>query len=88
VVDKLVKQGSLCHYSGLTMSTTGNWRVSLERLDVRKGYTDENTVLICVEFNSNDCSARNKDFSDKSGGGWTIEKIGTVRQALKLKYKD
>jgi hypothetical protein len=65
-----------------------NIRISLERIDVRKGYTDENTVLICVEFNSNDCSGSNKDENDKSGGGWTVVKIATVREALKLKYKD
>lgn len=32
--------------------TTKDWYASLERLDVEKGYTRDNIVLCCLEFNS------------------------------------
>ena len=48
--------------------------MSLERLNNKKGYTKENTVLICVEFNSIDRSS----ISINQGTGssqWSKEKF-------------
>lgn len=47
------KQKELCYYSNIKMVTisNSNWQVSLERLDVNKGYTINNIVLCCLEFN-------------------------------------
>lgn len=54
--DKIIEQKGRCYYSGipLVFKSNSEWKCSLERLDNKKGYTNENTVLICVEFNSSD----------------------------------
>eukprot|EP01083_Nonionella_stella_P102936 293462_1 len=43
-------------YSAIPMTFKRNmdWRCSLERMDNMKGYTKDNCVLICWEFNSTD----------------------------------
>jgi hypothetical protein len=46
---------------------------SLERLDSKKGYTIENTVLICVEFNSSDRSSIST--TSTGSGQWSKEKF-------------
>lgn len=47
------KQQGQCYYSHLPMVTQPNseWQASLERLHQTKGYTLENCVLCCLEFN-------------------------------------
>ena len=47
------EQKSLCYYSGFKMnlSTKSDYQASPKRLDNSKGYTKENTRLICLEFN-------------------------------------
>ncbi len=47
------KQEGKCYYSGIVMNckTNHNWKCSPERLDPNIGYTKENTVLVCLEFN-------------------------------------
>lgn len=50
---KFEEQDGKCFYSGIPLQTdTRAWRPSLERKDPSKGYTYDNTVLCCVEFNS------------------------------------
>jgi hypothetical protein len=53
IVDKFEQQGGRCYISNIPLVLESNvdWRCSLERLDNAKGYTDENTVLVCLEFN-------------------------------------
>jgi hypothetical protein len=54
-IEKIVKnQKNKCYYSGIEMNfkSHSEWMASLERLDREKGYTEENTVLCCYEFNS------------------------------------
>jgi hypothetical protein len=52
------KQNGLCAYSGLPLKFGSylhlNWSVSLERIDVCKGYIKNNVCLICYEFNTLD----------------------------------
>jgi hypothetical protein len=49
---KLKEQGGKCFYSGIPLRTdTRAWRPSLERKDPSLGYTYDNTVLCCLEFN-------------------------------------
>jgi hypothetical protein len=57
------KQNGRCYYSGIQMTPqpSSNWQCSLERFDDDKGYTIDNIVLVCLEFNN---SAK-----------WTLEKI-------------
>jgi hypothetical protein len=52
--DKLIHQGGRCHYSNipLVFCCSSDWQASLERLDNQKGYTNDNTRVICLEFNS------------------------------------
>lgn len=62
-------QGGRCYYSGLEMvlgSTKADWQISLERLDSKIGYTEANTVFVCVEFQS-------------SFVNWSRDKVDFVR---------
>jgi hypothetical protein len=52
----------------------GDWRISLERKDVKKGYDASNVCLVCQRFNAIDNSARAEGAVDGSGG-WTREKF-------------
>jgi len=46
------KQNGKCFYSDIDMNYESvKWRASLERRDSYKGYTPENVVLCCIEFN-------------------------------------
>ena len=77
LVELFRKQKGLCYYSGLRLTNSGNWKVSLERKDVTKGYTKKNICLICQEFNSIDRSAINPEA--EGCGGWSTEKYAYVR---------
>jgi hypothetical protein len=49
---KFEEQNGKCFYSGIELrSNTRAWRASLERRDPSLGYTYDNTVLCCLEFN-------------------------------------
>jgi len=75
LLKKVLDQKGRCYYSGIPLTFTFNseWRCSLERLDNKKGYTDKNTVLICVEFNSTDRSSITN--TDTGSGQWSQEKF-------------
>jgi len=62
-------QEGKCAYSGQPMNLVGNWQVSLERKDPSKGYTQDNTCLICLELNGRD--------------QWTPEKVEHFRNLPK-----
>eukprot|EP01083_Nonionella_stella_P268382 907255_1 len=76
VSDMLEKQMFRCSYSGIpmTLKTNADWKCSLERIDNFEGYTKENCVLICWEFNSSDqtLDARNPVFGSSQ---WSKEKF-------------
>lgn len=79
---QLQKQFGKCYYSGINMTMDDNtdWRISIERLDVRCGYNKDNIVFVCNEFNTMDHSIRKKDNPDLVGGaGWSLEKINKLR---------
>jgi hypothetical protein len=47
------KQSGRCYYSDIEMQYNKNeWKISLERIDTSKGYTQDNVVLCCLEFNT------------------------------------
>jgi hypothetical protein len=49
---KFEEQDGTCYYSGMDLRIdTRAWKVSLERKDPSLGYTYDNTVLCCLEFN-------------------------------------
>lgn len=49
------KQEGKCYYSNIpfVLEINSDWKCSLERTDQQQGYTLDNVVLVCVEFNSN-----------------------------------
>jgi len=54
IIDKIKFQHGKCYYSGIPFSLTSseNWPISIERINNKKGYTNKNTILICLEFNT------------------------------------
>jgi len=63
----LDKQKGLCAYSNVPLEPNGPRCVSLERVNVTKGYTTDNVCLICRCFQSTVCG---KDTTE-----WTKEKV-------------
>jgi hypothetical protein len=52
LIKKFEEQNGKCWYSGIELQTDKRvWKVSLERKDPSLGYTYDNTVLCCREFN-------------------------------------
>uniref|UniRef100_A0A0G4GSP2 Uncharacterized protein n=1 Tax=Chromera velia CCMP2878 TaxID=1169474 RepID=A0A0G4GSP2_9ALVE len=60
VCEMLESQGLRCAYSNIPFGhhRDMDWRMSIERVNNQKGYTPENCVLICKEFNSADHTGR------------------------------
>ncbi|KAG5176640.1 hypothetical protein JKP88DRAFT_249410 [Tribonema minus] len=73
VVNMYSEQGGGCLYSGIPLTTKGDWKVSLERRDVRVGYTRENCCLIAMEFQGTDYTAVSK-YGGDGCSGWSREK--------------
>ena len=71
----LKAQGGMCAYSRVALSPQmGNWKVSLERKDVRFGYSASNVFLVCQRFKATDSSVRAEGVVQGSGG-WSREKF-------------
>ncbi len=75
------KQNGQCYYSGVTLTTHGDWCMSLERLNPLKSYTISNSVLVCLEFNGTDHRARHGDLS-KGSGHWNKQKFKAVQRHM------
>jgi hypothetical protein len=79
------KQNGRCYYSNRPMTLKDEWMMSLERRDTKYGYTKDNSVLICREFNSTDHSIKKLDYDDRNGsGGWNKEKVQLFVDTYKL----
>lgn len=82
----LKQQEGRCYYSGIPLQykkVHADWRLSLERLDNALGYTKENTVLVCAEFNTPD-NSRNKAVEEVFGTAqWSRAKVEHVWGCLK-----
>ena len=79
IINQLKQQGGLCYYSGVTMSSEfGNYKVSLERVNVLNTYTKNNIVLCCQEFNSSDRTRLKTADSNDGCAGWSREKYQEV----------
>jgi Probable Zinc-ribbon domain len=75
LIQLLKLQQGRCYYSGIPLQfEKGDWRISLERKNVFKGYTKDNVALICQEFNSCDQTVKSKD-STSGSCGWSSEKF-------------
>jgi hypothetical protein len=65
----------MCAYSRVALSPKmGDWKVSLERVDVKEGYIASNVLLVCQRFNACDCSAL-ADGPVSGSGGWSRAKF-------------
>jgi hypothetical protein len=74
-------QEGLCAYSGLQLQLSGDFKVSLERIDPFIGYYPWNVCLIAFEFNSTDRRAFNVD-GNVDGTNWSREKYLLVRKQV------
>ncbi len=72
--------GGLCEYSGREMSTKvgSDFKMSLERINTRRGYHLDNVLLVCAEFNSQDNTVLKTATSNDGSGGWNAEKIAAM----------
>ncbi|KAG5175650.1 hypothetical protein JKP88DRAFT_242495 [Tribonema minus] len=73
VVNMYQEQLGGCLYSGIPLTTKGDWKMSLERKDVHVGYTRQNSCLIAMEFQSADHTACTT-YGGTGSGGWSREK--------------
>lgn len=85
------KQKGLCAYSNLPLcfgnSKDINWKISLERKDVKQGYKPDNVCLICYEFNTGDKTILYNDSGTETGCcGWSPEKFKIVLASCREFY--
>ena len=84
LVDMFNAQKGLCAYSGIPMQFKGDWLISLERIDVYKGYLKDNVCFICLEYNSIDRTV-NKKTKTETSTAWSKEKfeffLKTIRES-------
>jgi hypothetical protein len=80
-----IKQGGRCAYSRKIMETRGHWKMSLERVNPRKGYTKDNCVLICNCWNITDNTVRNPDINAETQG-MSYERIKIIADAAKARW--
>lgn len=83
LIGMLESQNGKCAYSGVGMEVeqpNSHWRMSLERVNNRLGYTASNCVLVAAEFNSFDFSrAKNVDPESVLGTAqWSLQKVEQV----------
>jgi hypothetical protein len=59
ILQKIIDQKGRCAYSSIPLAykLKAGYRMSIERINNKLGYTKENTVLICIDFNSTDQSS-------------------------------
>ena len=81
VLNMLWSQEGRCFYSGVPVCFAQynvDWMVSLERLDNKKTYTKDNSVLIALEFNTPDNSMSKAVSSVLGSSQWSREKVEHV----------
>lgn len=81
--DKIMEQKGRCYYSKipLVFEPCNDWKCSIERIDNAKGYTKENSILICNEFNTADLTqiAKNKI---SGSAQWSKEKFNYLLEHI------
>lgn len=71
-----ISQNGRCAYTHLPLTMDGFFQVSIERINVRKGYIPSNIFLIIAPLNVGDRSGLKKEDDDRDGfSGWNREKI-------------
>lgn len=83
LVDICRNQGGLCYYSKKPMMpVSGDYKISIERLDVMESYTSSNVVLIAAEFNSADFTRVKTKDSNHGCAGWSLSKYAEVKKVF------
>lgn len=84
ILRKILDQKGRCAYSDIPLAFKhhSQYQMSIERLDNKLGYTDENTVLICVEFNSIDNSVNCEHAT--GSGQWSNAKINFLLENMNV----
>lgn len=84
ILQKIIDQKGRCAYSSIPLTYTrkANYRMSIERINNRLGYTNENTVLICLEFNSIDTSSIRENATGSSQ--WSKAKFEYLLANMKV----
>jgi hypothetical protein len=73
LIQLYIDQDGRCYYSKVPLQLEGHFKVSLERLDVTKGYIEGNVVLVLAMLNS----------IDRLGlTGWSREKFHQMKDAF------
>jgi hypothetical protein len=87
LVELYNNQKGLCAYSGIPLQFKSgqDWKMSLERINVLKGYIKDNVCLICNEFNTSDKSVIYTD-NTLGNSGWTKEKFALFLERATEKY--
>ena len=89
LIDIYKSQGGRCKYSKIRFqfgSINDTWWVlSPERVDVMRGYTRDNVVLICAEFNTTDFTSILK-YESEGTGRWNKSKFKVFYNAVKEHY--
>lgn len=76
LVELYFLQNGRCAYSLAPLAFSGQYQMSLERLDVKKGYILGNIAFIIVGLNGSDKSIKKHDDDDRVGFcGWSREKL-------------
>lgn len=71
-----LKQHGRCHYSGIALGFSGQYQMSLERVDPTKGYTPDNIALIVLGLNVADWTRSRHEEDERDGSsGWNREKL-------------
>lgn len=86
LLDKIISQKGRCYYSDIPLVFKSNcdWKTSIERVNNKLGYTKENTVLICVEFNSFDNTVITKNEIHGSSQ-WSKDKFNQLLKHINNK---
>ncbi len=78
VFELILSQAGRCFYSciPLVFKIKSDWICSIERLNNKLGYTKNNIILICNEFNTTDLTSLAKDKNLITGSGqWSTNKF-------------
>ena len=81
ILDMLWLQRGRCFYSGIPLQYKtyhADWAMSLERLNNKRGYVRDNSVLIAAEFNTTDHSNRQIVGEVRGSGQWSLAKVHHV----------
>jgi len=84
ICDLIIKQKGKCYYSNIPLiyKPKSDWMCSIERQDNSKGYTLDNIVLICNEFNTADKYYKSTNPFKTGSGKWSKEKMTVFIQNL------